>query len=160
MQRTMDTNMESRKTGGSVMKKSTRYEGALLDEYDLELYSSYSLNKLKRMFYKAEKEDTQKKYFYLISTLLPIKEKEVLYTYGLLKNGITKESLQQEGIDTEVLEAASILYQSKIQHIKENDLSKAVKIAILHEDIIFFTEEENTEKVKELQEKLAYIQGD
>lgn len=142
------------------MKKSTRYEGALLDEYDLEPYSSYSLTKLKRMFYKAKKEDTQKKYFYLISTLLPIKEKEVLYTYGLLKNGITKESLQQEGIDTEVLEAASILYQSKIQHIKENDLSKAVKIAILHEDIIFFTEEENTEKVKELQEKLAYIQGD
>lgn len=143
------------------MKKSTtRYEGALLDEYDLEPYSSYSLTKLKRMFYKAEKEDTQKKYFYLISTLLSIKEQEVLYTYGLLKNGITKEALQQEQIDLEVFEAANILYQyqSEIQLIKENILTKAVKIAMLKEDIIFFNEEENKEKVRELQEKLAYMQ--
>lgn len=160
MQRTMDTNMESRKTGGSVMKKSARYEGALLDEYDLEPYSSYSLTKLKRMFYKTEKEDTQKKYFYLISTLLSIKEKEVLYTYCLLKNGITKEALKQEQIDLEVFEAANILYQLEIQHIKGNILSKAVKIAMLKEDIIFFKEEENIEKIKELQAELAYMQGD
>lgn len=142
------------------MKKSTRYEGALLDDYDLEPYFSYNLTKLKRMFYKTEKEDTQKKYFYLISTLLSIKEQEVLYTYGLLKNGITKEALQQEQIDLEVFEAANILYQyqSEIQLIKENILTKAVKIAMLKEDIIFFNEEENKEKVRELQEKLAYMQ--
>lgn len=142
------------------MKKSTRYEGALLDDYDLEPYFSYNLTKLKRMFYKTEKEDTQKKYFYLISTLLSIKEQEVLYTYGLLKNGITKEVLQQEQIDLEVFEAANILYQyqSEIQLIKENILTKAVKIAMLKEDIIFFNEEENKEKVRELQEKLAYMQ--
>lgn len=154
----MVINMESRKTGGSVMKKSTRYEGALLDEYDLEPYSSYSLTKLKRMFYKAEKEDTQKKYFYMVSRLLSDKEQEVLYTYGLLKNSITKEALQQEQIDLEVFEAANILYQSEIQLIKENILTKAVKIAMLKEDIIFFNEEENKEKVRELQEKLAYMQ--
>ena len=71
--------------------------------------------------------------------------------------------MQAEGVSEDIIVSANILYQSdknnSLDNVKENKVARLVMEAILKEDIIFYTEEENIEKVKYLKEKLDYIKG-
>lgn len=151
------------------MMKSNRYKGFILDESveltNMAWVKETDLQLSKRIYYSCN-NTTEKDYIYFnyITKLLSNeKSQAVLYVYGSLVKGKTYDFLQAEGVSEDIIVSANILYQSdknnSLDNVKENKVARLVMEAILKEDIIFYTEEENIEKVKYLKEKLDYIKG-